>query len=146
MNTLTLHNSLSLCHLNVLKSYSSSGQGTSSRLCPGHGEWKPNDKSHRSHNNDHLGRGLLFITLFADILAWFEMFVSIANVSGVVLKRRVYTRTPFCCICEQHLNPNTCLQQPKFFQSVPTPPAPPPDSEHSKGVIPVPLTAEPGRG
>lgn len=56
VKTLALHNSLSLRHFNVLKSYSSSGQKTSSRLCPGHGEWKPNDKSHNSHNNDHLGR------------------------------------------------------------------------------------------
>lgn len=35
VNILTMHNSLSLGHLNVLKIYSSSGQKTSSRLCPG---------------------------------------------------------------------------------------------------------------
>lgn len=35
VNILTMHNSLSLGHLNVLKMYSSSGQKTSSRLCPG---------------------------------------------------------------------------------------------------------------
>lgn len=64
VNTLTMHNSLSLCHLHVLKLYSSSGQKTSSRLCPGHSKWKPNDKSRHLHNNDRLGRKLLFIMLF----------------------------------------------------------------------------------
>lgn len=64
VNTLALHNSLSLAHLNAFKSYSSLRRKTSSRLCPGHGEWKPDYKSLGSHNNHHLGRKLPFIRLF----------------------------------------------------------------------------------